>query len=91
MDQPLSQALPLPDHLLSALGEALRGIRYGSIELVIHDGRVVQLERREKVRFDIGVTASRRTIAAVDGHVAATQEDRPDHRTSATQAPGRSA
>ena len=34
--------------------EALRSIRYGMIELVIHDGRVVQLERREKVRFEQG-------------------------------------
>ena len=33
---------------------ALRSIRYGTIELVIHDGRVVQLERREKVRFEPG-------------------------------------
>ncbi len=36
------------------LREALRGLRYGSVELVIHDGRVVQIERREKVRFDEG-------------------------------------
>jgi hypothetical protein len=32
--------------------QAVRGTRYGSVEVVIHDGRVVQLERREKVRFD---------------------------------------
>ena len=42
----------LPSSLLRELAEALRSIRYGAIELVIHDGRVVQLERREKVRFD---------------------------------------
>jgi hypothetical protein len=30
----------------------LSSIRYGTIELVIHEGRVVQLERREKVRFE---------------------------------------
>ena len=30
----------------------LQGIRFGSIEIVIHDGKVVQLERREKLRFD---------------------------------------
>jgi hypothetical protein len=46
--------LPLPLPLLRELGEALRSIRYGTIELVIHDGRVVQLERREKVRFEPG-------------------------------------
>jgi hypothetical protein len=49
-------ALPLPPGLLQALQEALRTIRYGTVELVIHDGRVVQLERREKVRFEPTVT-----------------------------------
>lgn len=42
--------LPLPPELLQALGLALRSIQYGTVELVIHDGRVVQLEKREKVR-----------------------------------------
>jgi len=45
-------SIPLPPLLLRELVEALRSLRYGTIELVIHDGRVVQLERREKVRFD---------------------------------------
>jgi hypothetical protein len=45
-------SIPLPPLLLRELVEALRSIRYGAIELVIHDGRVVQLERREKVRLD---------------------------------------
>ena len=45
--------LPLPAALTRELALALRSIRYGTIELVIHDGRVVQLERREKVRFEL--------------------------------------
>jgi hypothetical protein len=44
--------LPLPPLLIHELRQALRTIRYGAIELVIHDGRVVQLELREKVRFE---------------------------------------
>jgi hypothetical protein len=32
---------------------ALKGLRFGSVEIVVHDGRVVQIERREKVRLDI--------------------------------------
>jgi len=32
--------------------EAVRGIRYGSVEIVVHDARIVQIERREEVRFD---------------------------------------
>jgi hypothetical protein len=31
---------------------AVRAIRYGAVEIVIHDGRVVQIERREKVRLN---------------------------------------
>ncbi len=38
----------IEDELVHSLAE----IRYGSIEIVIQDSRVVQIERREKVRFD---------------------------------------
>jgi len=31
---------------------ALKGIRFGSVEVIIHDSRVVQIERKEKVRYD---------------------------------------
>jgi hypothetical protein len=53
---PAGPDLPLPPLFLRALGRALRSIRYGSIELVIHEGRVVQLELREKVRAETEVT-----------------------------------
>jgi hypothetical protein len=33
------------------LVRALRDIRYGSIEAVVHAGRIVHFERRERVRF----------------------------------------
>lgn len=45
-----------------ALLEALRGLRFGAVEAVVHDGRVVRIERREKVRIeddpDLGVPAA---------------------------------
>lgn len=31
---------------------ALKGIRFGSVEITIHDSRVVQIERKEKMRID---------------------------------------
>lgn len=34
-----------------ALIEALRGLRFGAVEAVVHEGRVVRIERREKVRI----------------------------------------
>jgi hypothetical protein len=30
--------------------EAVAAIAYGSVEIVLHDGRVVQIERRERIR-----------------------------------------
>jgi len=34
-----------------AIGRAIRSLRYGSVEVQVHDGRVVQVETRERVRF----------------------------------------
>ena len=59
-DAGTDDAFPLSPALLRELRQALLAIRYGAIELVIHDGRVVQLERREKVRFDHELTQHRR-------------------------------
>ncbi len=42
----------LDPSLLRELAAALRDLRYGTVEIVVHDARVVQLERRERVRFD---------------------------------------
>lgn len=39
---------------LEEIVRAVRQIRFGSVEIVIHDSRIVQIERREKVRFDKG-------------------------------------
>jgi hypothetical protein len=37
---------------IRSVRDAVRDLRYGSVEVVVHEGRVVQIERREKVRFD---------------------------------------
>lgn len=36
--------------LLREIARQLDGLRYGSIEIVVHEGHVTQIERREKVR-----------------------------------------
>lgn len=40
------------DAILQEVARAIRSIRYGTIQLVIHDARVVQIEKTEKVRLD---------------------------------------
>ncbi len=38
--------------VVAQIASILQGIRFGSVEIVIHEGKVVQIERREKLRFD---------------------------------------
>lgn len=41
------------DHkVLQEILRAIQTVRYGAVEIIIHDSKVVQIERREKVRFD---------------------------------------
>lgn len=39
------------DVTLRRVGDALRGLRYGSVVAIVQDGVVVQIERTEKTRF----------------------------------------
>ena len=48
---------PTPDEeqVVRALLAALRRIRYGSVQITVQDGRVVQIDTLEKQRFSPGV------------------------------------
>lgn len=45
------------DEAIVRLREALETIRFGSVEFIIHDGRVLQIDRKEKLRFDQPVSS----------------------------------
>lgn len=53
--------LPLSAEMLLELRRALSSIRFGTVELMIHDGQVVQLERREKIRVAAELGHSKRS------------------------------
>ena len=42
----------LTTEIADQIAAALQGIRFGSVEIIIHEGKVVQIERKEKLRFD---------------------------------------
>lgn len=33
--------------------QALKDLRFGSVEITVHDSKIVQIERREKVRVEL--------------------------------------
>jgi hypothetical protein len=48
--------LETDDEVLQTIARAIALVQqqsgYGSIEVTVHDGRITQIERREKVRFE---------------------------------------
>lgn len=38
--------------IASQIAIALQEIRFGSVEIIVHESKVVQIERKEKLRFD---------------------------------------
>ena len=56
MDTPMQHSNGLVDEthrqLTHKILSALQEIRYGSVEIIIHDSQIVQIERKEKIRID---------------------------------------
>ena len=40
--------------IIKKIIQAIENVRYGSVEVTIHESEVVQIERKEKIRFDKG-------------------------------------
>ena len=49
--------------LISEILSALNKLRYGSVEITVHNSKIVQIERKEKLRFD-----KERSIANPSNH-----------------------
>lgn len=47
----------LSSELMQQLAQALHGLTYGSIQLVVHDSQVVRIERIERVRLSVSAQA----------------------------------
>ena len=47
-EKPSLEALPLP---LKAIEEAIRSVQFGTVQIVIQDGRIVQIDKTEKIRL----------------------------------------
>jgi hypothetical protein len=45
-------ALSLEEQLEKKIVTAIHAIRHGSMEVVFHDSRIVQIKRKEEIRFD---------------------------------------
>jgi hypothetical protein len=51
-----AQTAAAPSDWLSIVRSKVEGLRFGVVQVTVHDGRVVQVERTERTRIDGGCT-----------------------------------
>ncbi|MDI4644329.1 MULTISPECIES: YezD family protein [Cohnella] len=59
----MAKPLELNDSWIQRITEAVEGLQYGNVQIIVHDGRIVQIERTERRRFD--EVAERRGVREV--------------------------
>jgi hypothetical protein len=48
----MAKPVEVDDRWLSRIAEQVNGLEYGEVNIVVHDGRIVQIERKERKRYD---------------------------------------
>lgn len=46
-----NERAPIDRRVLEEITRALAGLRFGSLEITVHDGRVTQIESKKKIRL----------------------------------------
>ena len=54
--------------VIAEIQRAIEQLRFGSVEITVHEGRVTQIEKREKVRFGQDVQRIKPTANAAANH-----------------------
>ncbi len=52
MEQDITKCKEGEKRVLVQVLEALRSIRYGCVQIIVQDSKVVQIEKTEKIRLD---------------------------------------
>lgn len=45
--------VPLDDRTANVILSAVASLHYGAVEVVVHHGRVVQIDKRERIRLSV--------------------------------------
>lgn len=51
-----------PTSVAQEITKAIQSLKFGSIEITVHDGKVTQIEKREKVRFSTQTMTNKPTV-----------------------------
>lgn len=60
--------LKTSNEVIQEILHSIELLRFGSIEITVHDGRVTQIERREKVRFNNDTPKTKPALQSAVNH-----------------------
>ncbi|CAM3541363.1 YezD family protein [Hydrogenibacillus schlegelii] len=65
----MSETIGLRPHnaWLECIEKALEGLEYGTVQITVHDGQIVQIDRTEKMRFPVAAKMAAKGRAAAAG------------------------
>jgi hypothetical protein len=49
----MGKPLEIDEAWLERILATLNGLEYGTVQIIVHDGRIVQIERTERKRFEL--------------------------------------
>lgn len=55
----MAKPLDIDETWTNRIIQSVNGLEYGSVQIVVHDGRIVQIERTERKRFEADAVKSR--------------------------------
>ena len=65
--QHLNQSNDISQKWLEVVRRSVESLRFGTVEIIVHDGRVIQIETTEKLRFDKGGPAQESEVPKEEG------------------------
>jgi hypothetical protein len=60
----MAKPVEVDDRWLARIAEQVNGLEYGEVNIVVNYGRIVQIQRKERRRYDDGVPSIQRTVHA---------------------------
>ncbi|MFD1175645.1 YezD family protein [Paenibacillus puldeungensis] len=57
----MAKPLKVDEIWLERIAELLGGMEFGSLNIVVHEGQIVQVERTERKRYELGVSSTSST------------------------------
>jgi hypothetical protein len=61
---PKSKRLEVNEVWLERIASSLNGLEYGTVQIVVHDGNIMQIDRTERKRFEAESVRSAASAAA---------------------------